>query len=666
MKKILRLLDRIFNGFFTSKFNPLYCSGTIAVGLLVIALISGLILCFFYRIGEPYESVSAMQKDPWLGSWIRSTHRYASDAMVAVVLVHILRMFAQGKSWGPRALAWTSGVLLLLFLFISGWTGFVLVWDTQGLAVAAGGAKIMDALGIFSDSIARSFDGSASPPASFFFFNLFMHIVIPLAMIFGLWLHTCKMANAIWLPGRSLMTGMTAAIVITALIFPAPISEKADLLSLPEIIPLDWLYNFWLPWTARHPVATFMTLAGAVTLLFTMPWWTKPKPELRPIKSSNDPKRCQGCTQCVQDCPYEAISMVPRMKGLGSALVAQVDPQLCVGCGLCAASCAPFTMGPPGRKGGDQFSESRSFLNSLRGTGVDPKEQILVLSCSRQTDVDKNLEDFVSIRSGFQFYRVACAGTVHAVVLEHFAKNFREVAVVACPERNCTNKDGHRLLSDRLSGVREPTLEHDVHRQKIRSFSVGDGEESELIAHLKAMQRGEQLKSHTGHYRRFLAGISATVLVFGLAAMARWTAATGATDSLLRLSIRLSGQSEKTCRTRTTEELSALPQHMRTAEVCDSKALTYRLSIQIDGRTALDELTRPGGLHSDRPIYVERDLVIAAGKHRVEMTFAPTENHEGKAIALALKKDLQVARGRIVLLHLSQDQKSILVKGDEG
>lgn len=666
MKKILQQLDRVFNRFFTSKFNPLYNSGTIAVGLLAIALATGLILCFFYRLGEPYESVLALQNNPWFGSWVRSTHRYASDAMVAVVLVHILRMFAQGKSWGPRTLAWLSGVLLMLFMLVSGWTGFVLVWDMQGQAVAAAGAKIMDALGIFSDPISRSFDGSSLPPASFFFFNLFMHIVIPLAMIFGLWLHTSRMANAVWLPGKSLMRGMTAAIVLVAMISPAALNDKADLLMLPKAIPLDWFYNFWLPWTALHPQAVFLTFALAVTLLASAPWWNKPKVELRPLKSFNDQKRCQGCAQCVQDCPYEAISMVTRSQGLGSELVARVNSDLCVSCGLCAASCVPFTMGPPERKGTEQFSAARLFLTSLKAKSIEPGAQVLIVGCHQQQGVSEKLRALAGPDSGFQFYPVGCTGTLHATVFEHFAKNFRSVAVVACPERNCTNKDGHLLLRERLSGVREPTFEHESNGRKVQLFSAGEGEENGLIRQLNALQRGTVPPPGDGIVGPALAFFTAIVLLLGFALLTRISSHPIAGDGLLRLSLRLSGQSEKKCRARTEEELRALPQHMRTPEICDSRPLTYRLLVSVDAKTLRDEKVRPGGLHSDRPIYVEHDLEVTPGPHDVEVTFAPIDDPSGKAITLSLQRNLRIGHGRVVLLHTSADQKTLLVKGDEG
>ncbi|HRO68418.1 MAG TPA: cytochrome b N-terminal domain-containing protein, partial [Pseudobdellovibrionaceae bacterium] len=143
MVALIRLLDRFFNRLFSSRYNPIYASGTVALGLFSVVLVTGLYLSFFYRLGEPYESIAALNADPWFGSWVRAVHRYATDLMAISVVFHVLRMIAQGKTWGPRTLAWVTGVGLVALLLISAWTGYVMVWDAQGQALAIAGARIL-------------------------------------------------------------------------------------------------------------------------------------------------------------------------------------------------------------------------------------------------------------------------------------------------------------------------------------------------------------------------------------------------------------------------------------------------------------------------------------------------------------------------------------------
>lgn len=135
---------------------------------LFAALITGLYLIFFYRLGTPFESIVDIQNQVWGARWMRAMHRWVSDAAVVAVGFHVLRLLVQGKTWGPRMLAWVTGVLLTGFMYISAWTGYVMVWDEHGMAMAQMGAKLLDQLPIFPESIERSFTGGKPVPASFF------------------------------------------------------------------------------------------------------------------------------------------------------------------------------------------------------------------------------------------------------------------------------------------------------------------------------------------------------------------------------------------------------------------------------------------------------------------------------------------------------------------
>jgi quinol-cytochrome oxidoreductase complex cytochrome b subunit len=114
-----------------------------------------------YRVGAPYESVQAIQAQALAGRWLRALHRYAADVAVLAAALHVFRMWAQGRSWGPRTLAWLSGLVLLFLLFVSGWTGYVMVWDEHALILAREGARLLDALPVFAEPLARAFSGSA-------------------------------------------------------------------------------------------------------------------------------------------------------------------------------------------------------------------------------------------------------------------------------------------------------------------------------------------------------------------------------------------------------------------------------------------------------------------------------------------------------------------------
>ncbi|MBX3039074.1 MAG: cytochrome b N-terminal domain-containing protein [Bdellovibrionaceae bacterium] len=655
MVALIRHLDRFFNRLFSSRYNPIHASGTVALGLFFIVLITGLYLSFFYRLGEPYESVAALNADLFFGSWIRAVHRYASDLMAISVVFHILRMVAQGKTWGPRTLAWVTGVGLVGLMLISAWTGYVMVWDVQGQALAIAGARIMDSLGLFPDPIMRSFSGAENAAASFFFLNLFLHVAIPLGMVFGVWAHTSRIARADWLPSRAFMGGLSALLILVSVVWPAPLGQKADLLLRVSEYPKDWIFNFWMPWTESSPLAVFAFFILGGLVLAAAPWYLKPREKRKP--SFNDPNICMGCSQCVQDCPYEAIQMVSMDVRSKMKEVALVNPDLCVSCGLCAASCEPMTIGPEGRKGGHQVRAAKAFMASLNGNLAG---QTLIVGCRNQSGVLKYLNNSCRTTAGYQLYPVDCPGTLHSVVYGLLAQKFSRVVIASCPERICVNKDGSMLLNERLSGKREPTLPESSLQKKIHVFPVGEGEESAFFRNISS---GRELPVA----RKGLRSIPASAIVAGLgivliaAVLTRSPSPAISDKGLLRLNIRLVGQTEKTCRPPSAEETAKLPLHMRAAEICSYRSLSYRMKLNIDGKEILDEPVHPGGLKRDRPLYVSRDIEVDSGTHRIEFSMEPLEA-SAQTLSLALQKNVEFRPGQIALIRYSPDEKNAVLK----
>src|SRR5262245_36586078 len=91
-ERVLRAMDGAATRLYGWRYNPLHQSGTIAFAMLLTLIVTGLYLLVFYRVSAPWVSVDRIANDPWLGSWIRSLHRFASDAMVIAIGIHAFRM----------------------------------------------------------------------------------------------------------------------------------------------------------------------------------------------------------------------------------------------------------------------------------------------------------------------------------------------------------------------------------------------------------------------------------------------------------------------------------------------------------------------------------------------------------------------------------------------
>jgi ferredoxin len=476
-------MDAVATRFYGWRYNPLHQSGTIAFLMLVVLIVTGLYLLVFYRVGAPWSSVERIASDPWLGRWIRSLHRFATDVMVIAVGIHAFRMFAQARSWGPRTLAWVSGVLLLLFVFVSGWTGYVIVWDTFGARLAVAGARLFDALPVLSEPVRRIFSGERPIPGAFFFINLFLHVAIPLGVAAGLWVHVSRVARPALLPPRVLTWALVGGLVLLSVVWPAPLPPEANPLRLVTTVPVDLFYAFWLPWTERMPqwigwTGASLTFLAAVAIPRIM---RRPRDGVW-TPSVVDERLCTGCNQCPQDCPWEAIAMRPRADDRPT-LVAHVNPALCVSCGICAGSCAPMGVGPALRTGRDQVADIRHVA-----AGFEPftDAPVVAMMCANAPPDHRTALEV----AGATIHLLSCTGNLHTSAMELALRGGAAgVIVFSCPPRDCRGREGPKWLEQRVYHDREAELQPRVDRRRVRLATTAPGDLAGTLAAFESFRR---------------------------------------------------------------------------------------------------------------------------------------------------------------------------------
>lgn len=484
-RRLLGALDAGANRAWGWRWNPLHQSGTVAVAMLLLLVATGGYLILVYRVGSPAESVARLAASPWLGGWIRTLHRYASDLFILAAALHLMRMFAQSRSWGPRAVAWLSGLVLLGAGLVCAWTGFVMAWDSFGERLAREGARLMDVLPIFSEPLSRIFAGDRPVPSAFFFVNLFVHIGLPLAMGALLWLHVSRVARPVLLPPRRITWSIVAALTVAAILLPARLGPPADPFALPGETPVNFFSAWWLPLSEQAPagVSWGIGLAVALGLMLVPRLARRPRREgLAP--SVVDPRLCTGCNQCPQDCPWEAITMVPRDDDRPT-LVALVDPLKCVSCGICAGSCAPMGVGPPGRTGRDQLADVRLVIGADIGH-LAPRP-IVAVCCAQAPG-----QQLDALRSrGAHLHMVSCVGNLHSSVVEMFVRSGAPgVVVCGCPPRDCVSREGPRWLGERLFNDREAELQARVDRRRVKVMTLAPGTVKEALAEFDQIAEG--------------------------------------------------------------------------------------------------------------------------------------------------------------------------------
>ncbi|MCF6238988.1 MAG: cytochrome b N-terminal domain-containing protein, partial [Candidatus Marinimicrobia bacterium] len=162
LKKLFTYSETWFNLAFGTALNPFYHLGSLAFFFLWIVLVSGVYLYIFFETGiqVSYQSIEYLTHEQWYaGGVMRSLHRYASDATITVVVVHIVREFALDRFRGFRWFSWFTGMVPLWLIVMLGITGYWLVWDQVAQYVAMGSAKLLDVLPFLGGGMARNFMG---------------------------------------------------------------------------------------------------------------------------------------------------------------------------------------------------------------------------------------------------------------------------------------------------------------------------------------------------------------------------------------------------------------------------------------------------------------------------------------------------------------------------
>jgi ubiquinol-cytochrome c reductase cytochrome b subunit len=110
-----------------------YTLGSATLSVFIIQLFTGLFLMLNYSPSpdHAYDSIRYLVTAVPFGSFIRSVHFYGASAMVILIGVHLIRVYFMAAYRYPRELTWIVGVLLLILVMGSSFTGYLLPWDQR-------------------------------------------------------------------------------------------------------------------------------------------------------------------------------------------------------------------------------------------------------------------------------------------------------------------------------------------------------------------------------------------------------------------------------------------------------------------------------------------------------------------------------------------------------
>lgn len=657
LERLTLWLERPFNKLTgTPQLNPFYHTGTIAVFLTLVVGFTGFYIFLFYKYGfdESYLAVLRMNNQIFTRT-MRAVHRYASGALVVTTLLHAYRTLFMERFRGQRWLAWVTGVVLTIIVWLAGVTGYWLVVDTRAQLITDGFVRFMRQFTPWADGfviwITRAEISGNSWPIMLILLTI--HILLFLAVAYFFYLHIRRMSRAKWLPEMHLVIGTAAVLFLVAIFLPLRNLPAANSFRLPESITLDPLFLFYLP-AEGGAVAPWLWggLLAITAVSLALPWITRDRSvaETAGAKSVGLPlvnivvDRCTGCTRCALDCPYGAIEMVEQPDDKPHKFLAVADPALCVSCGICVGSCNDdaITLGdtPP------ELLWDTVAMRLTMAKAKAPEQPVkLVFTCDRHAALGARPyltpdSPVIVADTAVEIITVPCVGTLPPdLMVRALNAGASDIQVIGCPPDDCRNREGNLWTEKRLLRHRAPRLKRAYANAPITANWVAPDDFAAALNAPPPVAKAPETEPDYMAARDMFPSISrrSLAILFGMMVLVL-LAQVFLTD--VPFTSRLAADGAVV---RVLVEDPTLPFNRTGAFNLPERPLTLRL--EVDSEILAEENYEPAAFFSEPVAPFIEDLPIESGNHHIRLAFV--DEQAGTTLVL-YEADTNLAPGDIL------------------
>jgi len=162
--------------------------GLMATFLFLILVATGILLMFYYvpSTTQAYDRMLDLRGTVAFGIFLRNMHRWSAHGMVAVVFLHMCRVFLTGAYKPPREFNWVIGVFLFLVTLFLSFTGYLLPWDQLAFWAITVGTSIAGYAPVFGKDVKFLLLGDATVGQEALLRFYVLHVAVLPAVLTGL------------------------------------------------------------------------------------------------------------------------------------------------------------------------------------------------------------------------------------------------------------------------------------------------------------------------------------------------------------------------------------------------------------------------------------------------------------------------------------------------
>jgi ubiquinol-cytochrome c reductase cytochrome b subunit len=140
-----------------------YVWGSTLVFTFFVQVVTGFALWMSYSPSATtaWESVYYIEHEMTLGWFVRGMHHFAAQAMVILLILHLMQVVIDGAYRAPREVNFWLGLILMQIVLFLGLTGYLLPWDQKGYYATQVATEIMGSTPMVGPALQQLIQGGS-------------------------------------------------------------------------------------------------------------------------------------------------------------------------------------------------------------------------------------------------------------------------------------------------------------------------------------------------------------------------------------------------------------------------------------------------------------------------------------------------------------------------